>query len=232
MLEYSFLTLSMILAIPGVVAWYSRPDLRVAMRRTMAASLPFALTERLFYPDYWAPKFLFDLVNVIGFGLEDVLFVTGLAAFTTAAWPLVARKTYEPLDADAPGQWMRRATALLAGCFVMVAAVAAAGVPMIYGAPAIMLLMGGFVLVRRPDLAVPAIGGAVITTVVYTAICLALMALIPQVFELDWNTDEFLDTYLFGVPVEEIIYAATSGFVATTFYPFVTGTRFVRLPYA
>ena len=65
------------------------------------------------------------------------------------------------------------------------------------------------------------------TTVIYTAACIILMMLIPQVFELDWNSDKFLNIFVLGIPLEELLYASTSGFVATAFYPFVTGARFV-----
>lgn len=228
MLAYSFLVLSLLLAIPGALVWALRPDLRRVIAHMALASLPFAATETLFYPDYWAPKFLWDLVLVIGFGVEDVLFVVGLAAFTSTAYAVVSGETLAPLPGERRGEGaLRRALALLLVCFVFVAALFALEVPMIYGAPVIMAGMGAAMLAMRPDLIAPALIGALVTTVVYTAICVILAALIPEVFALDWNTDQFLDLYVLGVPVEELLYASTSGFIATIFYPFVTRARFV-----
>lgn len=222
MLEYSFLTLSLLLSIPAVVVAVLRPDLRGVMGWMALASIPFAFTERLFYPDYWEPKFIFDLVNVIGFGIEDILFVAGIAAFASTAWAAV---TGLRMRDDGAPKWSRAAL-MLGVCFAAVAVLALVGVPMIYGAPIIMLILGAVICVMRPDLLVPGLGGAIVTTVCYTAVCLALMAIIPGVFELDWKTEKFLDLWVFGVPLEEILYAATAGWIGTLFYPWVTGGRF------
>lgn len=222
MLDYSFLTLSLLLALPAVVVAAWRRDLRRPMAWMAFFSVPFAFTERLFYPDYWEPKFLFDLVNIIGFGIEDILFVTGIAAFSTAAYPVVSGARF--IGANRPS-W-RKAIVVLVACFGLVGAAVALGVAMIYAAPAIMLVLGLGLGAVRTDLLVPGVVGTAVTTVVYTAVCLALMALIPGVFDLDWKTDQFLDLYLFGVPVEELLYAATAGWVGTLFFPFVTGAKF------
>ena len=224
MFTYSFLLLSLVLAIPGALVWGFRADLRPVIHRMMLASIPFAFTERLFYPEYWKPRFLFDLVNVIGFGIEDLLFVMGLAAFSSTAWAVVARQTFAPGEGRAS---LRNALAILIACFAVVGLVAIAGIPMIYGAPVIMTAFGVGICVARRDLWWPSLGGALFTTLVYTSACLILMLLIPRVFELDWNSDKFLNLFVFGIPLEELLYAATAGFIATAFYPFVTGARFV-----
>jgi hypothetical protein len=226
MLTHSFLVLSIVLAIPGALVWGFRADLRPVIHRMMLASIPFALTERLFYPEYWKPEFLFDLVNVIGFGIEDLLFVMGLAAFSSTAWAVVSRQTLAAGEARAS---LRNALALLAACFLVVGLVAIVEIPMIYGAPVIMTVFGGGICIVRRDLWWPSLGGAIVTTLVYTSACLLLMLLIPRVFELDWNSDKFLNIFVWGIPLEELLYAATSGFIATAFYPFVTGARFVAL---
>ncbi|MEC9441210.1 MAG: hypothetical protein VYE40_08925, partial [Myxococcota bacterium] len=90
---YSFLTLSLILALPGAMVFVLRRDLRVMIGWMALASVPFAWTELLFYPTYWKPKFLFDLIDVIGFGIEDVLFVVGLAAFSSTSWAFASGQT-------------------------------------------------------------------------------------------------------------------------------------------
>jgi len=79
-LKYNFLILSLLFWIPGVGAYFARPDLRRAMKRSVLCSLPFAFSEFLFYPEYWTPTFLFDLGVRLGFGIEDFLFVSALAA--------------------------------------------------------------------------------------------------------------------------------------------------------
>ena len=232
MTEYSFFTLSLILAIPGAVVFASRRDLRPMIGWLSLASIPFAWTELLFYPDYWKPRFLFDLIDVLGFGIEDVMFVVGLAAFASTSWAFVSRQTLEPLaraqDVSARVK-LARALGLLALCFGCVGGFWAADVAMIYAAPVIMFALGAVILAMRPDLWRAAFGGALITTLVYSGVCLLLAAIIPQVFQLDWNTEKFLNIFILGIPLEEVLYAAASGFIATLFYPWATSQRYVPL---
>lgn len=67
--RYDFLVLAALCLVPGAVIAAGRPDLRPLMRRMSLASLPFAATEALSYPEYWHPRFLFDLADHIGFGI-------------------------------------------------------------------------------------------------------------------------------------------------------------------
>ncbi len=225
MLAYPFLVLSLLFLLPGVFILVLRRDLWPVMRRVGLCSLPFALTEFLFYPTYWKPRFLWDLVEVLGFGLEDFLFVVGLAAFTSTGYAFVFRRRYVALKAGKHRSRWRRCVEVLSVTFVSVAILALLGIPMIYGSCLIMIAMYGWMVWGRRDLAASGLWGALITTVVYTGLCMMLGWLIPDVFAMAWNTEAFLNLYVWGVPVEELMYASTSGLVATCFYPYIFGYR-------
>ncbi|XXY44772.1 lycopene cyclase domain-containing protein [Sorangium sp. So ce269] len=108
-MEHEFLLLSLLFLLPGGVIWLARPDLRSLMKRMALASMPFAATERLFYPEYWTPKFLFDLADRIGFGVEDVLFLAGLSAFSSTAYAVVFRRAPVPCSPPAARPRLRLA---------------------------------------------------------------------------------------------------------------------------
>lgn len=226
-MTYSFLILSILFLVPGLVILLMRPDLRRMLVTMGVLSLPFAATEFLFYPDYWEPRFLFDLVDVIGFGVEDVLFVVGLGWLTSGIYPAVTGRGI----ADARSPRERRATLRLLAVFGAVAAAVAgtalARIPTIYAAPVIMVAATVWIGVKRPDLRMPALAGALLTTAVYAALSWILMALIPGVFDLDWNTDEFTNIFFLGIPLEELMYGASAGLIGAVFYPYLTGARFV-----
>lgn len=229
-MTYSFLVLSVLLALPGVLIWLLRADLRPMLKTLAIASIPFAFTELLFYPTYWKPIFLFDLVNIIGVGVEDIIFVVGLSAFASGSYPTVFRKTFSAPSDHTPSLTpasIKRAVGTLALCFLAVGVLALMSVPMIYGS---FLIMGSFslvILALRRDLMIACAGGALVTGLGYTLICMVLAALIPEVFELDWNTDKFTNIFILGIPLEEIVYATLSGAIAAIFYPFITGSTFV-----
>jgi hypothetical protein len=229
--SHSFLVLSLLFLIPGAVVFALRRDLRRVIAVVAPCSIPFAFTERLFYPSYWEPDFLFDLARRIGFGVEDVIFVVGLGAFTSTVYPFFtgARlRALEPGVRSGAGALARRIAPILAVTFALTAVLALARVPMIYGAPAIMLAAGGVIGLLRRDLLVPSLVGGLLAMLVYTALCLAFAALIPGIFALAWHTDRFLDRYLLGIPVEELLYGFASGVAATAFYPYVARQRFTR----
>ena len=47
-------------------------------------------TEFLFYPTYWEPRSLYNLISRMGFGIEDVLFVVGVGLVTVSSYPVVS----------------------------------------------------------------------------------------------------------------------------------------------
>ena len=226
-MRYSFLVLSLLFALPGVIAVYLRADLRPAIRRTAVLSLPFALTEFLFYPRYWEPEFLFDLVNIIGFGVEDLLFVAGLGALCVSAYPLVFQKDIREGSAFLSRSTAARIATLILPTAVAVVVAALLSIPMIYAAPVIMLAGAAWIWIRRNDLILPSLIGSILVTLVYAMLSLVLMWLVPGVFQLDWNTSEFLNLFVLGIPVEELLYGASAGLIGSVFYPYTTDARLV-----
>lgn len=225
-MTYSFLILSLLFLIPGLVIFFSRPDLRPVIGLMALCSIPFAFTEFLFYPSYWEPRFLFDLADRIGFGLEDLLFVIGLGAFTSTAYAFFTGSRYERLGEPSRRRLWLRAVALFGVVFTLVSGIALAGIAMIYGSVIVMLGVSVFLCARRRDLTVPTLWGGALTAVVYSGLCFVFMLLIPDVFHLTWHTEEFLDIFILGIPLEEILYAWGAGAVATAFYPYVFCRRF------
>lgn len=229
-MAHNFLILCGLFAVPAACIFVLRPDLRIILKVTVPASVPFAMTEFLFYPSYWRPKFLFNLADHIGFGIEDVLFVTALGALSSTLYPFAARRTPQLPQAAKSGSALAwRAALPLLVALVATAVLHVLGVPMIYGCCVIMAFVSASILAKRRDLIAPALAGSALTTVAYGALCLVFSAIIPGVFDLAWNTEKFSNLFVLGVPLEELLYAACTGLVGTVFYPYVTGARFVRL---
>lgn len=230
MTAYNFLILCALFAVPAAGIWLLRPDLRKILKVTVPAALPFAATEFLFYPAYWRPKFLFDLADRIGFGIEDVLFVTTLGALTSTLYPFASRRTIElPQVSKGARDLARRAAVPLIFALAATAFLHVLGVRMIYGCCLIMVGVAGAMLAARRDLIAPACASAALTCAVYGLLCIAFAAVIPGIFELAWNTQQFSNVFVLGIPLEELLYATSAGFVGGVFYPYVTGAKFVRL---
>ncbi|WP_164009517.1 lycopene cyclase domain-containing protein [Pyxidicoccus trucidator] len=224
-MPYEFLVLSVLFLVPGSCFWFLRPDLRPLMKQTVGVSLPFAATERLFYPEYWTPRFLFGLADRIGFGIEDVLFVAGLGAFSSTAYAVAFRRTLAPHGASTK-PW-RRAVGAFALALSVTGVLLVAGVSILYAAVATMVSISTALLLTRRDLGVPGLLGALVSAAIYLGLCLVFAALVPGVFERTWKPSLLLPGRLLGVPLDEVLYGLGAGFGATVVPAWAFGWRFV-----
>ena len=224
-MTYEFLVLACLFLVPGLLIWLLRPDLRGLMKRAVLLSLPFAATEWLFYPAYWTPRFLFNLADHLGFGLEDVLFVAGLGAFCSTAYAVVFRRTVVPRG-DTVRPWARALGAIglmLAGAGLLVVA----GLPILYASVVAMVAGSGGVLGARPDLRLPSLGGALSSMGIYLGLSLVFELLVPGVYTRTWRPSLLLHGHVLGVPLDELLYGLGSGLAATAFPAWALGLRFV-----
>jgi hypothetical protein len=228
-MTHDYLVLALLFLLPGALIWFLRVDLRGLMRGAALMSLPFATTEWLFYPEYWAPKFLFDLADRIGFGIEDVLLVAGLAAFGSTAYAVAFRRTVMPLGSRSPA-WRRGVGAVVA-VLAMAALLLGVGVPILYASVIAMLSLTVAVLGVRRDLVAPSLLGSGVTVVIYFGLCVLFESLMPgEAVERIWKPSLFLKGRLLGVPLDELLYGLGAGFASTAFPAWAFGLRFVPLP--
>ncbi|TGN14043.1 lycopene cyclase domain-containing protein [Leptospira ilyithenensis] len=221
MLRYNFLILSLIFSVPGILIYLFRKDLRKTIRILAVCSVPFGFTEFLFYPSYWEPVFLFNLVNYIGFGIEDLIFVIGLSAFTSTAYPFFFNKKLVEIKLKRQISSATILFGILFCCFFFVFLFAVSEFPIIYGAPILMILISLGIMAIRNDLILPGLFGGVLSMIIYAFLCLILLRIYPDLFQLIWHTEKFINRNIYGIPVEELIYGFASGSIATLFYPFV-----------
>ncbi|MCZ8341708.1 MAG: lycopene cyclase domain-containing protein [Leptospira sp.] len=188
-------------------------------------SIPFAFTERYFYPTYWEPDFLWNLVEIFGFGIEDLIFVIGLSGFSSTVYAVVFQKRLYPIK-----QKNYTPSFILILLFLIITLAVLIFVyleiHLIYGAPALMFFLYLGISIKRKDLLFPGIIGGILSCLVYTLLCYAIFLIYPNIFEITWHTEKFLNLKLFFIPIEELIYSFTSGCVATVFYPVVYQTAF------
>jgi len=223
---YEFLVLSVLFLVPGALIAGARPDLRGPMRRAMLFALPFAATEWLFYPAYWTPRFLFDLADRLGFGLEDVLFVAGLAAFSSTGYAVVFRQAVVARGTP-PERPVWRAVGALGLVLGLAGLLRAVGVPILYAAVAAMVVGTAGLMGVRPDLGGPGLLGGGVSVVIYLGLCLLFAWLVPGVFERTWRPSLLLPGRFLGVPWDELLYGFGAGVAATAFPAWAFGYGFV-----
>lgn len=225
MLEYNFLILSLLFLIPSFLVFLLRRDLRRMMVSLALYSIPFAFTERYFYPTYWEPKFLWNLVEIFGFGVEDLIFVIGLSGFSSTIYAVVFKKRFYPIKQVGYSPRFILIFLFLIITFAVLIFVYLE-IHLIYGAPILMIVLYFGISLKRQDLLLPGIFGGILCCLVYTSLCYVIYLIYPDIFQITWHTEKFLNKKLFFIPIEEILYSFTAGCIATVFYPTVYHTAF------
>jgi hypothetical protein len=225
-LHYNFLVLSLLFLIPTILVYLLRKDLRIVILRMSVCSIPFAFTETLFYPQYWEPVFLFDLINIIGFGIEDVLFVIGLAGFSSTSYAFFVQKKYT--NRTRRSNWLIKLIILLTSTFIAIFIFVALKIEMIYASVIIMILLSLLIVFKRIDLFLPALFGGLITLIIYTTLSAIYIQIIPDVFSIVWKVENFSNIFVFSIPLEELMYGFAAGMIATAFYPFVFNLKYAK----
>ena len=224
-----FLLLTLLFAVPGVVVYVARPDLRPMIHKSALGSLPFAASERFFAGTYWSPPSLFNLIDRIGFGIEDVLFVVALATYMSTGYAFFFRRRFATEAHTGGGDrtsGVLRAVLLVGGTLGLALALVALKVHILYGSFIAMGCIALIILWSRRDLLAPAFFGGAIAVGTYAIVCLVYARLRPGVFERVWHTERFIHRFALGIPVEELVYGFLAGVVASVFYPYVTGLRY------
>lgn len=221
-----FLLLTLLFSVPGVVVYLARRDLREMIHLSALGSLPFAASERFFAGTYWSPPSLFGLIERIGFGIEDVLFVVALATYMSTGYAFFFRRRLEARSRKDTKQAAFRALLALGSTLGLALLLLALKIHILYGAFVAMAATSLVIILRRRDLLPVGIFGGLIAVGTYAVVCLVYAAIRPGVFERVWHTERFIHRFAFGIPIEELVYGFLAGVVASVFYPYVAGLRY------
>jgi hypothetical protein len=183
--------------------------------------MPFSLTGILFEPEYWNPQ------RLLGgpIGPEDLLFTFGSGAW---AWILSSSATFRPCRGVlAPGRSAARyAAGILGGLAAGVLCRLCGAGPMTAAIVAIALVgMGTSLSTNRTWRQWAA--GLLGFTIAHTLVLKVIYHLNPA-FALQWNAPNLWGVWVWGIPLEEIVWAAACGAVWPGFMDFVLGVRWTR----
>lgn len=195
---------------------------RAEIRWGSLLAAPVALTSLLFVPQYWTPPSLFDLDLKIHVGIEDFLWAAAVGGIAAVIGEIILK---ERLGAMRKSRHKRHY-----GPFVFLVTVFAAlelwhpGKTMINTIVA-LALGAAFVAFIRRDLIPLMLMSALSFTALYFALFLCVFFLYPEFVERYYNLPNLLGIYVLGVPIEELLFAATGGAIWSVAYEYVHGYR-------
>ena len=206
---------------------------RAQLRWGGLVAAPFALTGVWFVPEYWHPCSVLYLLPNRKMCLEDWIWsfaVGGIASVTLETLTgkrMMARQpraTNEKRSTEKGFWWEKWSSLILIGIGLF-ASEAFVPEKSIYNMILVFLLAAAHVCFVRRDLAQQVISGGVVFGVVYLSLFLGVLLFYPEFVSRSWNLEGLWGLYVMGVPLEEVLFAATGGAVWTVGYEFTHGFK-------
>lgn len=197
---------------------------RTARRRMLWASfltMPFGFSEPLFVPAYWDPPSLFDLARRTGFAIGGLGIVI---------YDLVFPVEHEKMD------WTERHHrrhrfhfwTLVSPFLLFPALYFLMDMNPIYVAIISMFVGGLTALWCRPDLKTKIWVSGGLFSIFYFVYFIPLVLFIPGFVERVWTLPALSGIIVFGIPIEEMLFAFTFGMLWSSYYEHLNWYRVKR----
>lgn len=220
--HYSYLVGVLIFWVTWVACSIVGKTYRAEIRWGTLIAAPLALTSFLFVPQYWTPPSLFNLDQRIRVGIEDFLWAAAVGGIASVVGEIFLK---ERLAAIRQSRHKRHYAPFL--LVVLVFFVLEFWHPGKTMNNTIISFAGGALVLGyvRRDLVPLMLTSALSFTVLYFVLFLCLLVLYPQFVQRYYNLRNLLGIYVLGVPIEELLFAATGGAIWSVAYEYVHGYR-------
>lgn len=221
-MQYAWLIWSLILL--GIwIAVYAALDAKDKKREMLVVSFWTSLlgfTEPIFVPEYWAPPSLFDLAMKTGFDVESLIFSFAIGGIAVVVYERIFRTVHEKMSIMAQHSLRHRyhLWAILSAPLIFTVLLFATKLNPIYAAIIAMIFGGLAAWYCRPDLKKKMFASAFLFLGLYFFYFLTLIALYPGYVEKVWKLGAISGVLIFGVPLEELMFALSFGFLWSSMY--------------
>lgn len=220
--SYSYIIADAAALLVWLALFLHRKDLRREMLTMSLIVAPMGPLSELFYlRDYWHP------VLVLGYpiGIEDILFAFAIGGIAAVAYEELWRR--HPVRArriSRPRSWSLGAIAFAVVWMYVGSSVL--GFNSIYTSISVFLILGVSILYYRRDLLQDAlVSGLLVAVLLFVCELIFFVWLFPGTIERWWDLSRISGVLVFGVPLEEILWGFSWGFVAGPAYEFLRGLR-------
>lgn len=182
------------------------------------------LTEPLFVPAYWNPPSLFNLAALTRFDIESLIFSFGTGGIAIVLYELIFRSAHEKMPVQSYHEKRHRyhLWAILAMPIIFTVLLFTTSLNPIY-ISVISLIVGGLATwYCRPDLKEKMIVSAFLFLGLYYIYFLSLIVLYPGYVQQVWNFNTISGILITGIPLEELMFAFSFGFMWSSIYEHFT----------
>lgn len=221
-MQYAWLIWSLILLIIWLTVYFSLKN-KESRREMLIVSLwtsLLGLTEPFFVPEYWSPPSLFDLALKTGFDIESLLFSFGIGGLAVIIYERIFSSSHQEMSAQERHEPRHKyhLWAILSAPIIFIVLLLATKMNPIYSSFIAMIGGGLFAWYCRPDLKKKMLASAGIFLGLYFVYFLTLILMYPGYVEKVWNLKAISGILIMGVPLEELIFALSFGFIWSSVY--------------
>jgi len=220
--HYSYLVGAFIFWVAWVACFILGKAYRTQIRWGTLIAAPMALTSLLFVPQYWTPPSLFNLDQKIRVGIEDFLWAAAVGGIASVVGEIFLK---DKLAAIRKSRHERHIAP-----FVLI--IILFGVLELWHHDKTMdntiisFAVGALVLAYlRRNLIPLMLASTASFTVLYFGLFLCVLALYPQFVRYFYNLPNLSGIFILGVPIEELLFAATGGAIWSVAYEYAHGYR-------
>lgn len=228
-MQYAWLNWSLILLFVWLAVYFllrSEESRKEMFAVSLWTSL-LGLTEPLFVPEYWSPPSLFDLALRTGFDIESLIFSFGIGGLAVVIYEWFFETEHQKFgekERHAP-RHKYHLFAILSAPIIFVPLLIGTDLNPIYSAFIAMVFGGLATWYCRPDLKIKMFASAIIFLLLYFFYFLTLLTLYPGYVERVWNLAAISGILILGIPLEELMFALSFGFLWSSIYEHIKWYR-------
>ena len=228
--QYAWLIWSSAFLVPWAMLYACFPRYRRVMIWTSVFTAPFGLTEPLFVPEYWNPPSLFDLAQRTGFDIESLIFCFGIGGVGAVLYNVLTGHRLSSVEAHVRHSTRHRFHRwVLASPFLLFIALYWLPWNPIYPGVLSMFVGAGATMACRPDLVKKSWVGGVLFLAYYIVFLLGLEMTAPGYIDRTWNHSALSGVQVYGVPIEELLFAIGFGLYWSSVYEHFTWHQLTRV---
>ncbi len=218
---YAYLIASTLLLFIWLFFYWKKPGSRKKMLLVSFLTAPLGLTEPLFVPSYWLPYTLFDLARRTRFDVESLLFSFAVGGITAILYESLWGKLRKPVSMHEMHQVKHRfhRLALLSPFVSFGLLYFFTPLNPIYSTVIAMAIGAAATWFCRPDLLRAMLTGSFLFLGLYFAVFwVGFVWLFPGYVEAVWNLPAISGILIAGIPIEELLFAASLGAMWSSVY--------------
>lgn len=222
-LASGYLLGSLLLGIPYLLIYLTRPDLRQQLIWGGVACLPLALTAPFFIPEYWNPPYYFGDFGFVRLGIEDFIFSFFIGGIASSIYEFTFKKRLTKIEKNkaVAKDWKP----YVGGITFLVLMEVFFPQHSIISLALLGPLVAAYMIMCRSDLRNQSFTAGGLFMMFYFIFFTAFKTLFPSYVDVVYMKANLFDIYVKGVPIEELLFAFSVGCGWSILYEYVVGYR-------